>query len=309
MSDANEDLSCCCALCGIAEVDDVKLVPCDGCDLVKYCSDECQEEHKSEHEEDCNERAAELRDELLFKQPESTHMGDCPICMIPLPIDAMKSNMHSCCSKLICNGCYVANHAREMEMRLQHTCPFCRKPMPDTDEEENKRRIKRVEMEDPVATSRNGVYHFEEGNYSEAYDYLKKAATLGNVEAHYHLSIMYYEGCGVEKDEGEFILHAEEAAIAGHPVARHNLGAHEWNTNDNIDRAVKHWIIAATQGYDVSIKQLMDFFKLGLVSKENLAATLRAHKAAVDATRNSQRDTGEKIVREVYADWPSSLGR
>ena len=35
---------CCCASCGVAEVDDIKLVPCDGCDLVRYCSDACQQE-------------------------------------------------------------------------------------------------------------------------------------------------------------------------------------------------------------------------------------------------------------------------
>ena len=71
------DISCC-ASCGIAEIDDIKLMPCDGCDLVRYCSDECQIEHKSEHQDACKKRAgeaAELRDELLFKQPESTHHG------------------------------------------------------------------------------------------------------------------------------------------------------------------------------------------------------------------------------------------
>ena len=58
----------CCAFCGIAEIDDIKLMSCDGCDLVKYCSDECREDHKSEHEEDCKKGAAELRDALLAIQ-------------------------------------------------------------------------------------------------------------------------------------------------------------------------------------------------------------------------------------------------
>ena len=62
-----ETADICCASCGIIEVDDVKLKECDGCDLVKYCSDECREDHKSEHEEACKKRAVELHDELLFK--------------------------------------------------------------------------------------------------------------------------------------------------------------------------------------------------------------------------------------------------
>ena len=81
---------CCCASCGIAEVDDVKLKPCDGCDLVNYCSDTCQQDHKSLHEILCKERAAELRDEILFRQPESTHLGDCPICFLPITVDGNK---------------------------------------------------------------------------------------------------------------------------------------------------------------------------------------------------------------------------
>ena len=133
-----------CASCGIAEVDDIKLKDCDGCDLVRYCSDECKEDHKSEHDEACKKRTAELRDELLFKQPESTHHGDCPICSLPLSLDHRLSGMMSCCSKLICYGCRYANNKHEDEMGHRQSCPFCRKPLPMTDEEFDKRRMKRI---------------------------------------------------------------------------------------------------------------------------------------------------------------------
>ena len=53
MSEESEADVSCCASCGITEIDDIKLVPCDGCDLVRYCSDECRQDHKSEHEEVC----------------------------------------------------------------------------------------------------------------------------------------------------------------------------------------------------------------------------------------------------------------
>ena len=43
----NEVDTFCCASCGVAEVDDVKLVQCDDCDLVRYCSDDCQRYHKA----------------------------------------------------------------------------------------------------------------------------------------------------------------------------------------------------------------------------------------------------------------------
>lgn len=57
-------------------------------------------------------------------------------------------------------------------------------------------------------------------------------------------------------DEGKEICHLEEAANGGHHVRE----CHE-NKNDNVERAVKHWIIAATQGQNESIKSLMDAFK------------------------------------------------
>eukprot|EP00984_Skeletonema_dohrnii_P002530 scaffold876_cov92-Skeletonema_dohrnii-CCMP3373.AAC.5 len=61
-----------CASCGIAEADDIKLKECTHCDLVRYCSDKCQENYTSQHKEACMKRAVELRDEVLFKQPESS---------------------------------------------------------------------------------------------------------------------------------------------------------------------------------------------------------------------------------------------
>ena len=80
------DASCCASCCN-NEGDDTEFKPCPECDLVHYCSDKCRKDHRTEHEATCKERAAELRDELLFKQPESSYSGDCPICFLPHPLD------------------------------------------------------------------------------------------------------------------------------------------------------------------------------------------------------------------------------
>jgi hypothetical protein len=69
----------CCAACGIAGEDDIQLKTCTACKSVRYCSVKCQKEHRSQHKRECKKRAAELRDEILFKQRESSHKGDCPI--------------------------------------------------------------------------------------------------------------------------------------------------------------------------------------------------------------------------------------
>ena len=288
------DLVSFCASCGIAEVDDIELSECKSCDLVRYCSDECQREHKSKHEEAYKKRAAELRDELLFKQPESTHRGDCPICMIPLELDTTKSTVMSCCSKIICDGCAYANRIREKEASLIPSCPFCREPRPNTDEECNKRNMKRVEAGDPVAICQEGFEQCNKGDYISAFEYWSKAIEMGDVEAHFKLALLYHHGEGVERDLGKEIYHMEEAAIGGHPEARYNLGSEEWK-NGNTERAVKHFIIAAKQGEDDSIKILLDVFKAGFVSKEDLADALRAHQAAVDATKSPQREEAHRF--------------
>ncbi len=286
----------CCAACGIsiAEVDDIKLKNCNVCDLVKYCSDECQREHRSEHKESCEERAAELRDELLFRQPESNHLGDCPICMLPLPLEQSKSSIMPCCSKSVCNGCTITYYTQKFETSSQAaSCPFCREPTPTTEKAIEKRRMKRVEANDPMALLAEGFRHFTKKKYTKAFEYYTKAAKLGDVDSHYRLADLYLHGQGVEKDEGKATYHLEEAAIKGHPDARSNLAIAEWQ-NGNIERAVKHWIIAAAQGNDGSIKVLMDVFKAGSVSKEDLTAALRAHQAAVDATKSLQRELAEE---------------
>ncbi len=38
----------CCANCGVAEIDNIKLKECDGCDLVKYCGDNCRVVHREQ---------------------------------------------------------------------------------------------------------------------------------------------------------------------------------------------------------------------------------------------------------------------
>ena len=149
--------------------------------------------------------------------------------------------------------------------------------------------MKRIEANDPVAICHLGSRRQQEGDYKSAFEYWSKAAELGDVDAHYKLSILYSNGLGVGKDEKKKFYYAEEAAIGGHPLARHNLGCAE----EGKDRAVKHWIIAANLGNDMSMEILKKGFKKGMVSKEDFAAALRAHQAAVDATKSPQREKGE----------------
>jgi len=284
----------CCASCGIAEVD-IKLMECADCDLVRYCSDKCQQDHRPNHEAMCRKRAAELRDEILSRQPESSHLGDCPICCLPVSLDPNKYVKYSCCSKLVCNGCTAANISRQFDERSPNVCPFCQQLYAKSDEEMERRNKKRCEANDPFALREEGRTHFVDGEYERAFEYFTKAADFGDVEAQFNLSLMYREGLGVEKDEKMELYYEEEAAISGDPSSRYSLGCHEGG-NGRYDRAVKHWIIAAKLGHDDSVQRLKGMYKSGYVSKEDFASALRGHQAAVNATKSPQRELAEKCL-------------
>ncbi|KAK1733449.1 hypothetical protein QTG54_015864 [Skeletonema marinoi] len=296
-SEESDEIMMCCALCGTAEVDDIKLKTCTACKSVRYCSIKCQKEHRSQHKRACKKRAAELHDEILFKQPESSHKGDCPICCLPISLEKAKSTMMSCCSKVICNGCYHSNDVRIVQEKLKPTCPFCRHLDPKTKDEEIKNIMKRVNANDPVAMVQMSFRRYRSGDYDSAFKYVNKAAELGDAGAHYQLACFYHEGQHVEKDAKKKVYHLEQAAIGGHPNARYNLGIEE-KTNGRMDRAMKHWIIAANLGCDDSLDALKDGFRRGLVSKDDFAAALRAHQAAVDAIKSPQREAAEAYQKK-----------
>jgi len=296
----------CCASCGTAEVDDIQLRKCTACHLVRYCSVKCQRNHWRQHKQKCKERAAELRDELLFKQPESTHEGDCPICLLPLTLGNDLNVELVCCNKKICDGCFNAHQIKEDEEQvenpwLQDSCPLCRHHRPLSDAEVDAFTRRRIEANDPVALREVGNDGSVEEDYVKAFQYWSRAAELGDAEAHHHLgSVMYWEdgeGEGVvEKDEKKKIYHLEEASIRGHPIARRNLGIVDLsNSNEGrrFERAIKHFIIAANLGDEESVDMIKQIHEMGAISIELYAEAVRGYNAAVDATKSPEREAAE----------------
>eukprot|EP00984_Skeletonema_dohrnii_P008303 scaffold3042_cov127-Skeletonema_dohrnii-CCMP3373.AAC.6 len=261
------DDTSCCASCGITAKDDMKLKICTACKLVRYCSVKCQKEHRPKHKRECKQRAAELHDEILFQQPESSHLGDCPICCLPHLIYRSKANVWGCCGKMICRGCQCANTMREIEGSMDRRCPFCRHPLPATEEEALKLLMRRVEANDPLSLVEVGAKRYSEGDYASAFKYWTNAAESGDASAHYHLSLLHHDGEGVETDMKKAVYHSEKAAIAGHPIGRYHLGCAEFD----------------------DVQKLKESFQRGDVSKEDFAAALRGHHAAVEATKSPQR--------------------
>ena len=312
----------CCASCGRAEIDDIKLKKCKDCDLVKYCSDKCLENHRPCHDEECKKRRAELRDRDLFTVPESSHLGECPICCLPLPIDECESRLMSCCSKNICNGCDYTNAKRESEAGLEQRCAYCREPQPKSIEEAHKRLMARVKKNCPVAMRHMGKICRNQADYETALEYLTKAAELGDTGAHFSLSVLYLMGQGVEKDIKKYIYHSEEAAIGGHPTARHNLGCLEWNLTKaaELGDAKAHFLLSCLyhKGQGVEKDEKKEVFhseeaaigghptarhNLGCEEYENGFKRVRKH--FIIAANLGDHDS-LKLLKELYADGHAS---
>ena len=243
-------------------------------------------EHGHKHKEDCEKRV--LHDELLFRQPENSYLGECPICFLPQSLDETKCTLMVCCGKLICNGCNWANQKREKEGKLKIKCAFCREPISETFADGQKIIEKKAKMNEPKSLREVGIKLYDKGQFQKAFDYFSKAATLDDAVAHYYLAYMYLHKQGVEKDSSKVLFHYEMSAIGGHHLARFNLANIEF-CNLRYERAVKHWIIAAKQGETQSLHNLKEAYREGLISKDDYADALRAHQDAIEAVRSPQR--------------------
>ena len=79
-------------------------------------------------------------------------------------------------------------------------------------------------------------------------------------------------------------------------MARYNLGCAEAQSG-NMERAMKHWKIAASAGDYHSMHGLIQYFKKGLVSGESLDSTLIAYNNSCAEMRSEARDA---YMRRFY---------
>ena len=77
--------------------------------------------------------------------------------------------------------------------------------------------------------------------------------------------------------------------MGGHVNARHNLGAKEGQAG-NMDRALKHFMIAAGCGDNGSLKAIQALFMDGKATKDDYSKALRSYQANLVEIKSSQRD-------------------
>ena len=315
----NISTNACCAECGAEG--GVSLKVCKACMIVKYCNAECQKKHWATHKKECKLRAAELRDEALFKDPPPK---DCPICFLPIPTkliccvslpsatilsvpmydfaiaheelaDKSMEVYYPCCGKSICKGCAHSFCV----FGNKEKCPFCNSNRASiTDEEQVEEMMRRVEVNDPTSTYLlagsyyNGLNGVQQ-DHARAIELYTRAADLGHSEARWNLANFYRQGGDLKKAK----FHCEAAAMAGHEIARCSLGIVEANSG-NMERAVKHWTIAASAGNYKAMHHLRIGFEEGAISRKSMDSILAAYNNSCAEMRSEARDASIRSMTE-----------
>jgi TPR repeat protein len=115
------------------------------------------------------------------------------------------------------------------------------------------------------------------------------AAELGCTRAYNSLGTIYHKGEGVNKDEIKAKQYCEKAAMRGNSSSRINLSSMDANAG-RFDRAIKHLLIAASQGDVIAVNYMKKAMVAGDATKEHYAQALRGYKQAVDEIKSEQRD-------------------
>ena len=237
-----------------------------------------------------------ISDDDLFKDPPPKQ--ECPICFLPMAyaVGVGVVQVHQpCCGKILCDGCLLAAKGEMDNGNIKECCPFCREPVPNSEEELLIRCKKRMEAGDAEALYMLGCL-YENGHgglpqdKKKGFELMLQAAKLGSINAHYSITNSYWNGGNLdEKNEEKVEHHYKLAAIGGHEKARHNLGIIEQEIYEDMDKAMKHYMISARAGYAASLKEVGVGYKKGYVTKDEYASALRAYKNSQDEMKSEQR--------------------
>ena len=285
-----------CANCGKEGAKNI----CAKCKQVKYCNAKCKKVHKKKHKKECeelirrsNKHAAELHDIELFKQPPLAE--ECSICFLRMPTLVTGYRYMACCGKTICCGCFYApvydNHGNVV---AENVCPYCRVPVPSLDENNVERLKLRVEAGDPIAIFNEGTcysigIHGYPQDHTKALELWHRASELGCNEAYNGIGKAYSNGRGIEVDKKKAHHYYELAAMGGSVMARHNLGNNEYRAS-NMDRAVRHYLIAVRSGHNNSLKQINGLYKNGHATKDDYTKALQLYQEYLSEIKSDQRD-------------------
>jgi len=221
---------------------------------------------------------------------------ECPICMIPLPIDEIEIVFQTCCGKSICCGCI-----HKQKMNDNNKCAFCCQPVPKNIIKALKKLTKRNNVDALIQM----VYLYNSGEEvfqsdTKSLEMRIRAAELGSAKAFSVIGKSYIEGTAVEVDRSRSLAFYEIAAKKGCIIAHQYLAAFNFENGD-YQRCTDHLKVCANAGCQGSMNKLMAYYKTNvskdgltqmqtLLTKEDLAQTLRAFQSSNNEMKSKDRD-------------------
>ena len=191
------------------------------------------------------------------------------------------------CGKLICRGCTHAFQSRAASagrLKEEDKCPFCRTPPADSQEDLVKQYEKRIELNDA-----NAIYNYGCFQQTEKRGFLNKIMLrLSNYSIGQQNSDIPVHH--LNRDDKKAIHYLELAAMGGHVESRFYLGVYEGLEDGNMDRALKHYMIAVGGGYLNSLKNIHQLYTYGHATKDDYAKALRSYQAYLNEIKSDQRD-------------------
>ena len=192
------------------------------------------------------------------------------------------------------------NEEKNSGKKLVYSCPFCRKPVPETDDGVHANLQKRCLQNDHTAfllmgkAYRDGVYRLPKDKL-KALDCWIRAVELGSPAASNCIAKCYHEGNGVAVNKERAALFERIGALRGAIVARYGIGYSEYFNLGNHEIAIRHWKIAAEAGDQESLNVLRGIYSDNMpgkkfISKDFLESTYRACHEAQMEVKSEERE-------------------
>jgi len=224
---------------------------------------------------------------------------ECPICLSKLPHQSNCVQYLICCGKLVCVACITSiytTHVENTKEKLRSgkaienevpLCPFCRDPVPTSAEESVQRLERRIDEHpfDHRAKCLLASCYVDDGSagilprdVGKAIDLFSSAAELGSPLACVSLGCMYDPFSSqdfVEPSVRKSLYYYYSAAEAGNVEALYRLGVLTFVFALDKRLAFKHFMSAALQGCDNSLRVTREGYIQGYVSKDEYEKILR----------------------------------
>ena len=215
---------------------------------------------------------------------------ECPICLLLHPINEGEVQFMPCCGKKICSGCVYKNIITEDKKGAtadEFKCAFCRQLTPKNGVKALKKLMKKNNHEAHLHMAckyQSGELEFQSD--TKALEMYTLAAELGNPQAYAMIGAYIQGGIAVGQDVSKALEFYEVAIKKGSNIVAHNLLASHHRRSGDIDMCINHLKVMASAGGQAAMALSMEFYKVKLMSKDDLTKTLRAHQTSLNEMKN-----------------------